>query len=150
MSRCCRPAPAISASGRHPISWWSAPIRRPVITISAAAAAPNMRARSNRSRSFPSPRPIRSTVHAGRSSTCGDGDRAAMGDWLTFWNSPHPIYVNDLHRDVHYREVAQQIRALIPHPSATIVDYGCGDTTAAHVVADAAGVVILSDGAAAV
>ena len=73
-----------------------------------------------------------------------------MGDWLTFWNSPHPIYVNDLHRDVHYRDVALQIRALIPHPSATVVDYGCGDTTAAHLVADAAGAVILSDGAAAV
>lgn len=73
-----------------------------------------------------------------------------MGDWLTFWNSPHPIYVNDRHRDVHYREVAQQIRALVPHPSATVVDYGCGDTTAADLVAAAAATVILSDGAAAV
>jgi len=73
-----------------------------------------------------------------------------MGDWLTFWNSAHPIYVNDRHRDVHYRDVALQIRALIPGPSAAVVDYGCGDTTAAHVVAEAARAVILSDGAASV
>ena len=73
-----------------------------------------------------------------------------MGDWLTFWNSPHPIYVNDRHRDVHYRDVALQIRALVPSPSATVLDYGCGDTTAAHLVADAAGAVILSDGATSV
>jgi SAM-dependent methyltransferase len=73
-----------------------------------------------------------------------------MGDWLTFWNSPHPIYVNDRHRDVHYRDVALQIRALVPGPSATVVDYGCGDTNAALLVAEAAGSLILSDGAASV
>src|SRR5262245_14411189 len=73
-----------------------------------------------------------------------------MGDWLTFWNSSHPIYVNDVHRDVHYRDVALQIRSLVPGPSATVVDYGCGDNTAAHLVAEAAGTLILSDAAAAV
>jgi SAM-dependent methyltransferase len=70
-----------------------------------------------------------------------------MRDWLTFWNSPHAIYVNDHHRDVHYRDVALEIRSLIPSRSATVVDYGCGDTTAAHLVAEAAAALILSDGA---
>jgi hypothetical protein len=27
------------------------------------------------------------------------------------WDSPHPIYVNAPHKDVHYRVIAQQIAA---------------------------------------
>ncbi len=33
-----------------------------------------------------------------------------MGDWITFWDSQHSIYVNARHRDVHYRTIAQDIR----------------------------------------
>jgi SAM-dependent methyltransferase len=73
-----------------------------------------------------------------------------MRDWLAFWNSPNRIYVNDRHRDVHYRDVALQIRALVPSATATVLDYGCGEATAADLVADAAGRLILSDGAPAV
>jgi SAM-dependent methyltransferase len=73
-----------------------------------------------------------------------------MRDWLSFWNAPNRIYVNDRHRDVHYRDVALAIRALVPSPDATVVDYGCGEATAAHLVADASGQLILSDGAPAV
>jgi SAM-dependent methyltransferase len=73
-----------------------------------------------------------------------------MADWLSFWNSPHSIYVNEHHRDVHYRDVATQIAALVPSPAATVIDYGCGEATRADIVADAAGRLILSDGAPAV
>ena len=73
-----------------------------------------------------------------------------MRNWLSFWNSPNRIYVNDRHRDVHYRDVALEIRKLVPSPSATVVDYGCGEATAAHLIAEAAGALILSDGAAGV
>src|SRR5262245_19495607 len=73
-----------------------------------------------------------------------------MRDWLSFWNAPNRIYVNDHHRDVHYRDVAWQIRSLIPTPSAAVVDYGCGEATAAQIVAEAAGTLVLSDGAQAV
>ena len=73
-----------------------------------------------------------------------------MRDWLSFWNSPNRIYVNERHRDVHYRDVALQIRALVPSPQATVVDYGCGEATRADLVAEAAGRLILSDGAPAV
>lgn len=73
-----------------------------------------------------------------------------MRDWLSFWNSPNRIYVSERHRDVHYRDVALAIRPLVPFSSATVLDYGCGEATAAHLVADAAGRLILSDGAAAV
>ena len=73
-----------------------------------------------------------------------------MRDWLSFWNAPNRIYVNDRHRDVHYRDVALEIRSLVPAPAATVVDYGCGEATAAHLVAQACGRLILSDGAPAV
>jgi hypothetical protein len=29
-------------------------------------------------------------------------------DWISFWNSDHPIYVNARHRDVHYRGIAEE------------------------------------------
>src|SRR5262249_36372499 len=73
-----------------------------------------------------------------------------MRDWLSFWNAPNRIYVNDRHRDVHYRDVAREIRALVPAPTARVLDYGCGESTSAALVADAAGSLILSDGAPAV
>jgi SAM-dependent methyltransferase len=73
-----------------------------------------------------------------------------MRDWLSFWNSPNRIYVNDHHRDVHYRDVALQIRALLPASAGTVLDYGCGEATRADLVAEAAGRLILSDGAPAV
>ena len=37
-----------------------------------------------------------------------------MGDWIAFWNSQNPIYVNARHRDVHYRNVAEDIRGYVP------------------------------------
>src|SRR2546430_11643424 len=73
-----------------------------------------------------------------------------MRDWLSFWNAPNRIYVNDRHRDVHYRDVALEIRSLVPAPAATVLDYGCGEATRADLVAEAAGPLILSDGAPAV
>jgi len=73
-----------------------------------------------------------------------------MRDWLSFWNAPNRIYVNDRHRDVHYRAIAREIRSLVPSPSATVLDYGCGEATSAEHVAEAAGRLILSDAAPAV
>jgi len=73
-----------------------------------------------------------------------------MRDWLSFWNAPNRIYVNERHRDVHYRDVALQIRSLVPGPTATVLDYGCGEATRADLVAAAVGSLILSDGAPAV
>src|SRR5438132_1246843 len=42
-----------------------------------------------------------------------------MGDWIAFWDSAHSIYVNARHRDVHYRTIAQDIRAHFP-PGAVV------------------------------
>src|SRR5262245_17345343 len=73
-----------------------------------------------------------------------------MRDWLAFWNAPNRIYVNDRHRDIHYRDVALAIRALVPSADATVLDYGCGEATSADLVAEAARRLILTDGAPAV
>lgn len=57
-----------------------------------------------------------------------------MGDWIAFWNSNHPIYVNPRHRDVHYRAVAQDILARVP-ARARVLDYGCGEALHADLIA---------------
>src|SRR5215470_14769390 len=57
-----------------------------------------------------------------------------MGDWIAFWDSEHSIYVNARHRDVHYRTIAQDIRARLP-PGAAVLDYGCGEALHADLVA---------------
>jgi SAM-dependent methyltransferase len=69
-----------------------------------------------------------------------------MGDWIAFWNSQNPIYVNDRHRDVHYRNVAEGIRGYV-RAGAMVLDYGCGDALHAARVAEQAGRLILSDAA---
>jgi ubiquinone/menaquinone biosynthesis C-methylase UbiE len=60
-------------------------------------------------------------------------------DWISFYDFKHSvIYVNERHRDVHYRTIAQDIRAYVT-PGANVMDYGCGEATSAALVAEAAG-----------
>ena len=47
-------------------------------------------------------------------------------DWVAYYDSPHSIYVNALHRDVHYATIADEIARYVPSPSAAVLDYGCG------------------------
>src|SRR5438105_10622510 len=72
---------------------------------------------------------------------------AAMADWRSLWDSAHSIYVNDRHKDVHYRAIAEQIAALMPGPNARVLDFGCGDALHADLVAAVAAEVMLSDAA---
>jgi SAM-dependent methyltransferase len=69
-----------------------------------------------------------------------------MGDWIAFWNSKNPIYVNDRHRDVHYRKIAEDICRYVP-ARAAVLDYGCGEALHADRIAAVAGRLILSDAA---
>jgi len=69
-----------------------------------------------------------------------------MGDWIAFWDSEHPIYVNARHRDVHYRTIAQDVRAHLP-AGATVLDYGCGEALHADVIAASATALILCEAA---
>jgi predicted TPR repeat methyltransferase len=68
-----------------------------------------------------------------------------MSDWKSFWDSNHSIYVNARHKDVHYRDIAEQIAASVPGPSARVLDHGCGEALHAGLVAAVAGEVVLSD-----
>jgi SAM-dependent methyltransferase len=77
----------------------------------------------------------------------GEPVMAAASDWKTFWDSDHSIYVNALHKDVHYRTVAEQIAEFVPGPQARVLDYGCGEALHADIVAAVAGEVLLSDSA---
>jgi SAM-dependent methyltransferase len=70
-----------------------------------------------------------------------------MSDWRSFWDSEHSIYVNARHKDVHYREIADQIAAFVPGTAACVLDYGSGDAIHADRVAVVAAEVMLCDAA---
>jgi SAM-dependent methyltransferase len=70
-----------------------------------------------------------------------------MSDWRSFWDSEHSIYVNARHKDVHYREIADQIAAFVPASTARVLDYGSGDAIHADHVAAVAAEVTLCDAA---
>ena len=69
-----------------------------------------------------------------------------MDDWIDFYDSAHTIYVNARHRDVHFREIAEDLAryvALARPPGATVLDYGCGEALHADIVAARAGRLLL-------
>ena len=68
-------------------------------------------------------------------------------NWLAFWDSPHSIYVNARHKDVHYRVIAEAVASLVPSPQARVLDYGSGEALHADIVAAAAGELLLCEGA---
>ncbi len=71
-----------------------------------------------------------------------------MSNWVSFYDFKHSvIYVNERHRDVHYRAIAQDIAAYVPSPTARVLDYGCGEATSADVVANACGHLTLAEAA---
>ncbi|HUI94672.1 MAG TPA: methyltransferase domain-containing protein [Xanthobacteraceae bacterium] len=65
-----------------------------------------------------------------------------MDSWIDFYDSAHSIYVNARHRDVHFRQIAQELAAYV-RPGATVLDYGCGEALRADIVAAEAGRLIL-------
>ena len=70
-----------------------------------------------------------------------------MKDWVTFYDSPHSIYVNARHRDLHYARLADAIAAYVPAPSAAVLDFGCGEALSADRVAAAAERLVLVEAA---
>jgi SAM-dependent methyltransferase len=71
-----------------------------------------------------------------------------MSDWIKFYDFKHSvIYVNARHRDVHYRTIAEDIRAYVPSPQAQVLDYGCGEASSADLVADACARLVLVEAA---
>ena len=71
-----------------------------------------------------------------------------MSDWVKFYDFKHSvIYVNARHRDVHYRTIAEDIRAYVPSADAHVLDYGCGEATSAGLVAGACAQLVLVEAA---
>ncbi len=58
-----------------------------------------------------------------------------MRDWISYWDSDHPIYVNARHFDVHYANIADDIVRLLPGQHARVLDYGCGEALHADKIA---------------
>ncbi len=73
-----------------------------------------------------------------------------MVSWIDYWNGDHPIYVNERHKLLHARAVAGDMRRHIPDPTATVLDYGCGEALYAEDVARSCGRLYLCDAAPAV
>jgi ubiquinone/menaquinone biosynthesis C-methylase UbiE len=67
--------------------------------------------------------------------------------WRDYWNSDTPIYVNERHKALHYRVVANDIAALIERPGAMVLDHGCGEALSAQRVAAKCERLYLCDGA---
>lgn len=70
-----------------------------------------------------------------------------MSDWKSFWDSAHSIYVSARHKDVHYRDVAEQMAALVEGPQTRALDYGSGEATHADLVAARVRLLCLCDSA---
>lgn len=70
-----------------------------------------------------------------------------MKSWIEYWNSDHPIYVNQRHITLHYRRIAQDIGDLIPDPDAVVLDYGCGEALCADLIAVRCRRLLLADAA---
>jgi SAM-dependent methyltransferase len=70
-----------------------------------------------------------------------------MKDWVSFWDSDHPIYVNARHFDVHYRAIAADIIRLLPSLEARVLDHGCGEALHAEQVAAKCGGLFLCEAA---
>lgn len=63
-------------------------------------------------------------------------EQKSLGVWRDFWNKSHRIYVNDRHKAVHYRQVADDILSVLPQGTGEVVlDYGCGEALEAGRVA---------------
>jgi SAM-dependent methyltransferase len=58
-----------------------------------------------------------------------------MDDWIDYYDSTHTIYVSRLHRDLHFRLIADDIIGYISSPDAVVLDYSCGEATSADRVA---------------
>jgi SAM-dependent methyltransferase len=68
-----------------------------------------------------------------------------MKEWIDWYDSEHTIYANARHREVHFQRIAADIVRFVPSSDATVLDYSCGEALSGHVVAAAAGKLILAE-----
>lgn len=77
----------------------------------------------------------------------GAKEAAIEMSWRQYWENDTSVYVSARHKQVHYALIADQIRRLVPKPSAQVLDYGCGEALQAGKIAEACGRLFLLDGA---
>jgi SAM-dependent methyltransferase len=70
-----------------------------------------------------------------------------LKDWIAYYDSAHSIYVNAVHRDVHYAKLAEEIACYVPSPTAVVLDYGCGEALHADRIAAVCEHLTLADAA---
>jgi SAM-dependent methyltransferase len=70
-----------------------------------------------------------------------------LKDWVAYYDSAHSIYVNAVHRDVHYAKLAEEIARYVPSPTAAVLDYGCGEALHADRIAAVCAHLALADAA---
>lgn len=70
-----------------------------------------------------------------------------LSPWQRFWDRKHSIYANERHRLFHYRRIAQDIIAELPHGEAIVLDYGCGDALDADRISRFCGRLLLYESA---
>jgi SAM-dependent methyltransferase len=73
-----------------------------------------------------------------------------MKSWIDYWNSDHPIYVNDRHKSLHATAVGRDILRQVASPDAVVLDHGCGEALYAEDVARGCAKLILCEAAPAV
>ncbi|AMN40373.1 class I SAM-dependent methyltransferase [Rhodoplanes sp. Z2-YC6860] len=67
-------------------------------------------------------------------------------DWVEFWDSKNPLYVDERHEAAHFRRIAEDIRSYAPEGgNGVMLDYGCGEALSASLVADKVGRLILCE-----
>jgi SAM-dependent methyltransferase len=69
-----------------------------------------------------------------------------MPDWISYFDSDHPLYVSARHRQVHAALIAQGMSRFVT-PGAVVLDYGCGEALHAEELAKETGGLILCDAA---
>jgi SAM-dependent methyltransferase len=72
---------------------------------------------------------------------------SGLKDWVAYYDSAHSIYVNAVHRDVHYAKLADEIARYVPSPAASVLDYGCGEALHADRIAAVCARLALADAA---
>ena len=74
---------------------------------------------------------------------------AARGhtEWISFWNTNTTIYVSELHKRVHYRQIARDFAQILPERGLRVLDFGCGEALSAAHVAERCRQLVLLDAA---
>ena len=69
-------------------------------------------------------------------------------DWVEFWDSKNPLFVDARHEAAHFRRIAEDIRGYAPDGgTGVMLDYGCGEALSANLVAEKVGRLILCEAA---